>query len=64
MHNNHYRSIVFNVERVPKVCYNVYKSKFIKPTLEEGFDEIETIQFKHDFTDNEELLKKWKMWYL
>lgn len=39
-HNNCFRHIVFNVKRVPDIAYNIYTSKFVKPSISEGIDEI------------------------
>ena len=42
-HMNYYRSIKTNQERVPDIAYNIFKSKFEYPTLDEGFKEIKVI---------------------
>lgn len=39
-HMNYYREIKTGQERIPDIAYNVYKSKFEMPELNEGFDEI------------------------
>lgn len=39
-HLNIYRELKGEKQRIPKIAYNVYKSKFIKPTLDEGYEEI------------------------
>jgi bifunctional polynucleotide phosphatase/kinase len=39
-HNNIYRAIMNKVEQVPDIVYNMYKSKYEKPELNEGIDEI------------------------
>ena len=47
MHNSHYRNIKSNnkVKVIPKLVYNIYKKKFKKPTLSEGFYKIEEIDY-------------------
>lgn len=40
MHNNYYRSIKYNVPLVPKIAYNIYKSKFVHPKISEGIKQI------------------------
>jgi bifunctional polynucleotide phosphatase/kinase len=56
-HNNIYRSLINNEDRdvVPDIVYNLYKSKFEKPDLLEGIDEI--IKQKQGFPKDE---KYWK----
>lgn len=39
-HNNVYRSITKNMDQVPDIGYNMYKSKYQKPEISEGFEEI------------------------
>ena len=49
MHNNIYRSFCddnnSNRQIVPKIAYNIYKSKYEAPTKNEGFTEIRNIDF-------------------
>ena len=40
IHNNYYRTLNFDSKFIPKIAYNVYDSKYDKPTIEEGFDII------------------------
>jgi len=40
MHNNYFRAFNFNKQLIPKIAYNVYKSKYKTPTILEGFKEI------------------------
>lgn len=40
LHNNYFRSFNFNKQLIPKIAYNVYKSKYKTPTLIEGFNRI------------------------
>ena len=45
-HNNKFRDLTSNDStsaKVTDIAFNVYKSKFVKPTLKEGFDEIISI---------------------
>ena len=48
MHNAYYRTMVTKGGRkaIPTIAYRVYNKKFVKPTVEEGFDEVDTITFK------------------
>lgn len=39
-HKNIYRSLTTNTKRVPDIGYNMYKSKYDEPSLEEGVEEI------------------------
>ena len=39
-HNNFYRALTQNIEHVPDIAYNIYKSKYEKPELTEGVNEI------------------------
>lgn len=39
-HNNIYRSFTKNIVPVPDIGYNIYKSKYQKPDLDEGIEEI------------------------
>lgn len=39
-HNNIYRELYCNSKRVPLLVYNIYKKKFQKPELSEGFDKL------------------------
>ncbi|CAG8686270.1 10339_t:CDS:2 [Acaulospora colombiana] len=64
-HNNMYR--VFGLTGLgrtllPDVSFQVYKSKFCEPTLDEGFQEIKLINFI--FEGNEEERRKFEMWYI
>ena len=47
--------------RVPDVGYNVFKSKFQEPSLEEGFSEIQKVIFVPEFT-NDHQKKLFMMW--
>lgn len=40
IHNNHYRNLVDNKPIVPTIAYNMYKSKYSKPKINEGFAEL------------------------
>lgn len=47
IHNSHYRNIKSNGNQkvIPKIAYNIYKKKFKKPIISEGFYKIEEIDF-------------------
>ena len=34
---------------IPQIAYNVYKKRLVKPTKQEGFDEIVEVDFCLDF---------------
>ena len=47
-HNNVYRELTTtdpDYKKVPELAFNMYKSKFVEPTLSEGFDEVVRINF-------------------
>ncbi|RIA97801.1 polynucleotide kinase 3 phosphatase-domain-containing protein [Glomus cerebriforme] len=62
-HNNIYRAYgtIDGPRPLPEVAYSGFKSRFIEPKLEEGFDEIKKINF--NFEGNEDKRIKWEMWY-
>jgi bifunctional polynucleotide phosphatase/kinase len=39
------------VTNVPEISYRIYSSKFEKPQLSEGFDEIVNVEWYPDFED-------------
>lgn len=45
MHNNVYRAIINKTEIIPKIVYNMFTSKYVKPSKDEGFNEIHMIDF-------------------
>ncbi|XP_063157007.1 bifunctional polynucleotide phosphatase/kinase isoform X2 [Candoia aspera] len=53
-HNNRFREMT-EKEHVPvnNIVLNTYKSKYVEPSLEEGFSEILKINFVPQFTDSE-----------
>ncbi len=56
-HNNVYRHTINSKNNiVPKIAYNIFKSKYEKPTIEEGFDEIINQEFILD-TNEVDILK-------
>ncbi|CAG8600395.1 12756_t:CDS:10, partial [Acaulospora morrowiae] len=64
-HNNMYRvygATGLGRTLLPDISFQVYKSKFSEPTLDEGFQEIKLINFI--FEGNEEERKKYEMWYI
>ena len=40
MHNNYYRAFRMNTKPIPNVAYNIFKSKFEQPVLDEGLYRI------------------------
>lgn len=40
LHNNYYRHFKYNSSLIPKIAYNIYKSKYVKPEIKEGYKEI------------------------
>ncbi|CAJ0751038.1 2260_t:CDS:10 [Entrophospora sp. SA101] len=62
-HNNIYRALNSNnkIKLIPEVAYQSYKSRFIEPKIEEGFQEIRYMNFVFDGTEQEK--KIWQMWY-
>jgi bifunctional polynucleotide phosphatase/kinase len=42
MHNNHYRNVKYNAKIVPKIAYNIYKSKFVLPNKSENINRLIT----------------------
>lgn len=52
VHNNIYRSIKNNVKRVPTIAYNIYNKHFEQPSLSEGFDKINIINYNLNVTDD------------
>ena len=59
-HNNKFRELInsdTSYKPVPDLAFNVYKSKFSEPTVEEGFHEIVRVNFVANFkSDFEEKL--------
>ncbi|XP_064116042.1 uncharacterized protein F21D5.5-like isoform X1 [Macrobrachium nipponense] len=59
-HNNKYRTFSgANHESISDMVYNMYKSKYVEPTLKEGFDDIVKVNFVPSFrtTKDEEMYK-------
>lgn len=52
-HNNRFRELTSKgkIIKVNDMVFNMYKSKFVEPSLDEGFSEIVKIQFTPTFTD-------------
>jgi bifunctional polynucleotide phosphatase/kinase len=50
VHNNSFRHCVSDgaSSMVPQIAYNIYKSKFEKPSTKEGFNEVDEIDFVLD----------------
>lgn len=54
-HNNVYRSITQDIDIIPDIAYNMYKSKFQVPNKEEGIKEI--IKIDYSYPDDEKYYK-------
>jgi hypothetical protein len=54
IHNNSFRHCVSDgsSSMVPQIAYNIYKSKFEKPSTKEGFNEVDEIDFVLDKKGN------------
>lgn len=53
-HNNRFRELTERSDEKGKVndmVFNVYKSKFVEPSLDEGFTDVINIEFMPSFTD-------------
>ncbi|RHZ79520.1 hypothetical protein Glove_144g13 [Diversispora epigaea] len=64
-HNNMYRafgSTGLKRPLLPEVSFHYYRSRFIEPKIEEGFQEIKLINFL--FEGSEEEKRLFEMWYL
>lgn len=64
VHNSSYRNFVTNgnVNIIPKMVYNIMNKKYEKPELNEGFYEINEIEFMIVF-DNDNDRKTYQMYY-
>lgn len=51
-HNNIYRSLTKDIDLIPDIAYNMYKSKYEKPTSEEGFEDIIYIEPSYPNDEN------------
>ena len=56
-HNAYYRNYVTDgqTKPIPRIVYNMMNKKFTEPTKEEGFFEIDKIDFKLDFDDENDI---------
>lgn len=45
---------------LPKLAFVTYEKGFEEPTTEEGFDELQKVQW--EFEGNEEERARWRMW--
>jgi bifunctional polynucleotide phosphatase/kinase len=54
LHLNVYRSLTKKTQRLPKLAFIAYKSRFQEPTLSEGFAEIVRIPLKPHFESSQE----------
>ncbi|CAK1551063.1 unnamed protein product [Leptosia nina] len=63
-HNNKFREIMkIKHGIVNDIVFNTYKSKFVEPTVKEGFKEVLEVKFNPDFED-EQAEKLYKMYLL
>ena len=53
MHNNYYRHIMTDRKTVPNIAYNIYKKNYVEPNKDEGFNDIEKLQFKLEILTDE-----------
>ncbi len=55
-HNNRFRELTMCDDdkhaKINDIAYNMYKSKFMEPSIEEGFSEIEKIEFVPFFSNS------------
>lgn len=56
-HNNYYRSITTGSSLVPSIVYNIYNKKYEKPEINEGYYNIEEMEFR--FEDKNEEYEKY-----
>ncbi|ORE22647.1 PNK3P-domain-containing protein [Rhizopus microsporus] len=62
-HNNHYRAIhESSRDLISKIVFRTFKSKFQEPTMEEGFAEIQRVNFVFDGSDKD--YEEWKKWWI
>jgi len=54
-HMNLYREKKTNQPHIPDIAYNMYKSRYEKPALDEGYTEIKKINFVPDFANEADL---------
>ncbi|KAG5674964.1 hypothetical protein PVAND_004908 [Polypedilum vanderplanki] len=63
-HNNIFRELIeTNHSKINDLVFNTYKSKYVEPTLKEGFDEIVKVNFLPNF-DNEKHETLYRMYLL
>jgi bifunctional polynucleotide phosphatase/kinase len=61
-HNSYFRNYITNgeVSPIPNIVYNMMKKKYIKPEINEGFYEINEVNFSLNLSDSaKELYKKY-----
>eukprot|EP01102_Stenamoeba_stenopodia_P003221 TRINITY_DN13157_c0_g1_i1.p1 TRINITY_DN13157_c0_g1~~TRINITY_DN13157_c0_g1_i1.p1 ORF type:complete len:571 (+),score=178.41 TRINITY_DN13157_c0_g1_i1:42-1754(+) len=58
-HLNSFRERVSGVKRIPSVAYNMYRSKFDKPSKSEGFEEVTEVPFIPHFKNDQQ-----RAWFL
>jgi bifunctional polynucleotide phosphatase/kinase len=58
VHNADFRKIIYpESQKIPTVVFNVYRSKYQKPTIEEGFYKIDLVDFSIELSENS--FEKW-----
>ena len=64
-HLNNVRHIVSDgaIPKIPTIVYRVFNRYFVKPTLQEGFDVIEELDFHYDsnFLEDKNWVKKFNI---
>ncbi|ORX39476.1 PNK3P-domain-containing protein [Piromyces finnis] len=63
LHNNKYREIIKGETLIPTIAYRFYNSNYVKPTLDEGFEEIKKINFIPTF-DNKKQEEEYYNYYV
>ena len=49
LHNNIYRCLKSDRKEVPRIAFSMFKKRYEKPSLEEGFASIEVLEFSANF---------------
>lgn len=63
-HNNKFRELTDDSHaKISDMVFNVYKSKYVEPSVKEGFDEVIRVNFVPKFDDDEQE-KLYKMYLL
>jgi bifunctional polynucleotide phosphatase/kinase len=51
-HNNYYRYLVHDKKKIPRIAYNIFKSKYTCPTTDEGFEQVIDMPFQNETSDS------------